>query len=344
MVRNYGYDGMMKNKRCLTNILILFFSILLTFIVLEIIFRIFNFEVLIVNNPYKYTKTIGKYKLATPFHTFKHVYPLLFDKRGYYSKSNGVVEYNHNQFGARWISSTKQELSGKRILVLGDSFTFGFGLRYEDTFVYMLHSKLINTELEYNFFNFAKPAANSIVNLKVLKKNYPLIKPHMVIYFLNVNDLIQFPTSYIITQHRKWKHPIIEFSKFIKFIFLRIYKKLQRTRNIERLSDPSALEKEYYLKNMQALHVMNQEAIARGSKFFVVLLPILVDLKIDTFKPVYKRILKDIKMKGVEVLDLSSVLSDFEEGSLWILPFDQHPNELASEVFADHTESFLRKF
>jgi hypothetical protein len=60
-----------------------------------------------------------------------------------------------------------------------------------------------------------------------------------------------------------------------------------------------------------------------------------VDLKKDTFQPLYRGIKKRFESSEIEYIDLTQCLSNFNDKDVWILPFDQHPNETANAVFAE---------
>ena len=71
---------------------------------------------------------IGARQHLLPLYTFKRKVPLRFDHLGYYAPTNGIIEFHSNQLGARWVRAAEQPLEASRVLVLGDSFTYGHGL------------------------------------------------------------------------------------------------------------------------------------------------------------------------------------------------------------------------
>jgi hypothetical protein len=122
----------------------------------------------------------------------------------------------------------------------------------------------------------------------------------------------------------------------IYFIFLaRKNNLVDRKKKIAYLTNPRVLEDPYYTENMDAMQTMKKMADKEGRRYMVVLLPILVDLKKETFKMVFERLVSELEDRGILVLDLSNDLKDFEDSDLWILPFDQHPNEIANRIFAE---------
>ncbi len=71
---------------------------------------------------------------------------------------------------------------GRRMLIVGDSFAFGEGLRIEDTLGYVMGER----EADYNFPNMAWPGSSTETVLDVARS--PL-GSEAVLYFYNINDV-----------------------------------------------------------------------------------------------------------------------------------------------------------
>ncbi len=334
-----------SGKRILINILIIIAGIFLIITILEITLRIFPDKYTHINNSYRYTKFLGELKHEVPFHSYCEIYPLDFDARKYYKKSSGIIKYDFNQFGARWIKSKNQEISGeKKIFVVGDSFTAGFGLRYADAYIYKAQNLLHEDGLSYDFVNFSVPGANSKTCLENYRKKRDLIPHDMLLYGLHLNDLLSFSTSYVICDIHRYETRIRNKSKLADFILKRVEKGRSRQKNIEKLLDPSKLSSDYFVENMNAIKQMDRETKQQGIEFVVVILPILVDVQKGTFRPVYDRIKKLLDECGIKYLDLTSSVVHYRDSNLWILPFHPHPNEIANAIFAQELRNFFKKY
>ena len=76
----------------------------------------------------------------------------------------------------------------EKVLFLGDSFTYGFGVNYEDSIPGVLESKIGN---QYDIINFGVPGYSPVSNLYNLKnflKNSPHYKISKVFYILDLTD------------------------------------------------------------------------------------------------------------------------------------------------------------
>ena len=76
----------------------------------------------------------------------------------------------------------------EKILFLGDSFTYGFGVNYEDSIPGVIESK---TDNQYDIINFGVPGYSPLINLYNLKNfltNNPKSKISKVFYILDLTD------------------------------------------------------------------------------------------------------------------------------------------------------------
>lgn len=287
-----------------------------------------------INNPYYYIEKIATALPYSHYGCYQERVPLEFDHLSYYDSTNGIVHFYSNQFGVRWTEPVDQPIEKSNILVLGDSFTYGHGLHYQDTFVYILQRKLEKDSIRISFVNFARRGvdAEEIFTIYCRFKN---VVPHqIVLYGLHINDLIKFTTSYVITNPLAlpW---LIERSKAFEFIVTRIHKLLIKRYRVRQLTDPRLFKESHFVEKFNALIRLNKAAESQGARLYVVLLPILVDLKKDTLDPLYNGIKSALDQHHIAYFDLTGSLDNFSDQEVWILPFDQHPNHIANKIFAD---------
>ena len=105
------------------------------------------------------------------------------------------VIYSTNQHGYRGRFTFQSPNESKRYAVLGDSFTFGFGVNDEDTFVRLLNDKFKSNKI---FFNFATPGYSTDQEYILLRDGVAKYTPDAVILIVYLgNDLfdneLKFP-------------------------------------------------------------------------------------------------------------------------------------------------------
>ena len=326
----------------LKKLLLVLTGILFSLGALEIFLRLYPEKDFQTNNSYQYIKTIGKSVFQEPYSTKKELFPLQFDSRNYYEKSAGIIRLDYNQIGSRWILPADQDTNGFNVIVLGDSFTMGFGLRYEDTYIFRTQDQLNKKGININFWNFGTPAAESRKCLSIYQERGNLVDHQLILYGLHLNDLIKFPTSYVINlNNSKINRALARRSRLYYYLLKTKNNYFDRKKRIAELTSPTMFEKPYFRENLQAISSLQQEAERRKILFRIVILPILVDLKEDTFRPVYQNIMTTLKSREIRFFDLTNTVQG-SDSDYWILPFDQHPNEKANELFANHlVELFL---
>lgn len=293
-----------------------------------------------LNDPYQLTRLVGTREFRVPLHTYREIYPLRFDHDGYYARSDGAIDYDFDQDGGRWIAPRARDLRGDVALVVGDSFTLGFGLRYQDAYVYRTEQALQARGRPRHFVNFAEPGADATSSLRTYRAVRDRQPHDLVLFGLHLNDLIRFPTSSVAMAAWGGARPDTG-SRLLDFVRSTLARRADRAAKIRELLDPAQLEQSRFRDNMAAIEAMQRESAAAGRRFAVVILPILVDLRAGTFAPLYAAVRRALDARGIASVDLTRTLDGERDASLWILPFDQHPNERANAVFADRLTDAL---
>ncbi|MHC5065024.1 MAG: SGNH/GDSL hydrolase family protein [Planctomycetota bacterium] len=107
--------------------------------------------------------------------------------------------------GTRWINSDglrEPELGEKqadeyRILHIGESSTFGFGVQYQQTYSFLLEERLDATkpELEIRSLNAGVPGYTTLQGVQFLLRRSEKFAPDMVTLYFGFNDFL--PVSYL---------------------------------------------------------------------------------------------------------------------------------------------------
>lgn len=284
-----------------------------------------------LNDPYQFTRLVGERRHGVPAHSYREIYPLQFDGDGYYGRSDGAVDYHFDQLGGRWIDAAPRDLQGFVALAVGDSFTLGFGLRYEDAYPYRLEQALQAQGRDRHVVNLAQPGADTRRALAIYLAARDRQPHDLLLYGLHLNDFIAFPTSAVAMSG--WRSGGGG-SRLLGFVRRTLAQRAERRAMIAELTDPRQVDRPQFRDNLAAVEALRHAAAARGVRFAVVLLPILVDLRAGTFEPVYAEIRQALAERGIEVIDLSRSV-DGRDSDYWILPFDQHPNARANAAFAE---------
>lgn len=143
-----------------------FLFILIFFIVFECVLRIFNLS------------QIQGYKAELYEDKIHRVRP----------NSEGIIGGNKffiDKFGFRIPKKNYEYKSANKILFLGDSVTFGVGVKEEKTFVGLYRINSNSNEI-YNLALFGYQIEDYLVQLDEISQFYPIEK---IVYFLTLNDV-----------------------------------------------------------------------------------------------------------------------------------------------------------
>jgi len=253
------------------------------------------------------------------------------------------IQYNKHDYRDYEYSLKKPE-GIFRVLVLGDSQTFGHGIKdLKNTWVKRLESKLQkegrNASIEV--LNISGPGWNSDTHLYELFKNGFKFNPDLVILAYAHND-IPFPTSINCnSSDRKITSNINIFqnSKLASFIDFRINRLLEKVG--EKPSYFDCLNQAYgsigWEMNKFYLDMMGLALSIRKIHFMVTVIPIIHQLDHDyPLIGAHKKLKEFSHQKRIEFLDLyEKGFKNLDANNLKISRTNDHLNQRASDITAN---------
>ena len=275
-----------------------------------------------------------------------------------HSHQNKKFKYNFGEFHNRIYNFDKKK---KKILVLGDSFTFGWLINDEDTFVYKLNNKFNN----YYFVNAATGGWGSSDQLMYLIKYCNKIKPEKVLIFINSEDIFRSYNSnlfYLDNSNRliTGKNDVVKFSTlteniFYKFLIgnlhsLRFIKKMYVNFFVDRNMKNNSISSQHGKKDFQnfALPQMiykkiYEEVLNCNSEL------ILINLaweNLETYEKLlfFKNNENYLKKNNFNYINLNNEMQIIQNNKEnYEIEFDRHPNEKANEYFYKIISSKLER-
>ena len=266
------------------------------------------------------------------------------DPRNYFDEGS-VLTYRTNSLGFRGPEVTAGKPEGiTRIVGLGDSFTFGTGVRNEHTFLSVLQ-KILETDgagRNVQVLNLGAPAYNTVDEINLLRYKGLAYDPDIVVicFFLNDAGGGGSARQFIIAQGEQsfWRKT----SRIIDYIA----SLLERRHAAQALV--SAYEKSFVEKSpgwIDAKHALNEAKILSEEENFKIILaifPVLWGLSDDyPFSSIHRKINSYAEGLSIPVLDLQPAFDGFDGPELWVHPGNQHPNEIAHKVAAETLARFI---
>ena len=243
-----------------------------------------------------------------------------------------------------------------RVLVLGDSFTWGDGVHEEDAYPHRMQFRmnLHDPERRYRVLNAGRNGLNTADQRKLLDEMDLLASdPDLVLLGFSLND--PEPSTRSLAQ--ELREPVmrrqlvgraeIELyrrSRLVRLVLDRIENTRQRrafNAYGEALFDT---ESAHWRECEQALVSIRDLLGERGMPFLVAVLPAF-DSPFDESYPYrrqHEQLMSTLARLGIPAVDLWSLYEGVETRRLAVTPFtDAHPNELAHRIAADFLAAYV---
>lgn len=224
-----------------------------------------------------------------------------------------------------------------RIIFLGDSLTFGWGVKEEETFATLIEDGM-NSQSPTEIINFGAGNYNTEqeVNLFIEKGlNY---NPDKVVLFYFINDAEPTPKRSAL-----W---VLGYSQFISLYWSKMNSLLN---NIV----PANSFREYYeslyaddqqgwINAKRSIIQIRDICEAMDIEFQVVLLPELHDIDNMIFKNVYYNLALFLQKNKIDYLNLAKLFEKKpNQIELWVSYDDAHPNSIAHKAIAESAFEFI---
>lgn len=264
------------------------------------------------------------------------------DPRGYFD-AGATLTYHTNNIGFRGPQVDVRKPSGTlRLLGLGDSFTFGTGVRYEDTFLARLESLLKGRGdgPPVQVLNLGVPGYKTANEVETLLANFYTLGADMVVIGFFLNDNGDIPD--IMALFNPGVRPWYRASRFVDTMMWRIERRQQAARLVAAYNQSFADGAEGWLETQDALAAARAYSQRFDFELVVAVFPVLWKLSGDyPFVAIHEKVRRYVEGLGVPCLDLQPAFTGHDGPELWVHPNNQHPNEVAHDIAARALYAFL---
>jgi hypothetical protein len=279
---------------------------------------------------------------------YHHLVPLRYDALARRAPYAVAFRYNRQRF--RDQEATPKPAHSRRVVVVGDSFTEGQGVKEPDTMPRRLES-LLNAQatLPWDVRNCGRRATD----FPALMDNFEAalaLEPNVVVYAMVLNDAIRAPefearqtyvNDWILDNGQRPDVPLPPPLRFYQSHFLAFLRGRLEAHRVgqettrwyrEMYGPPNSTG---WGETRTLIREMRRRTLARGARFVLVLWPLLVRTDGNyPFAAPHEEIRRFALSAGIEELDLLPVLRGRPTRDLWVHPVDMHPNELAQQLAA----------
>lgn len=279
----------------------------------------------------------------------------------------GCVEVRINSRGVR----DREELCApkpegqRRVLCVGDSFTFGWGVRAEDGWVRRVESALRADDDGVRTVNCGASGALFVDEYAVaLRERFVAFEPDAVVVTLCLNDLIP---SFQVLSHRRPLPWMLRHSRLCRDLFAgwAVQHQLAVDPGIDLVAELLAIPPPLYVGipwlaptgvghaemwagggPQSALRSMRDWCGERGVAFGVVIWPYLQGLGpgVDyPFATIHRLVAEFCVTESIPFHDVLPALREVPAAELWVHPSDFHANARAQALAAPGISDFIRQ-
>lgn len=241
-----------------------------------------------------------------------------------------------------------------RVMVLGDSFTEGQGVREEDTLPRVLERLLAGGPRPVEVFNCGRRGHDFPKLAKAFEKVLPY-EPDVLVYAMVPNDPERSDAfeaarvaldDWIVDRRR-----VMDPGRAAVPGGLRLFQLVDERIDGWRISRAStqwyldlygAPNQQGWQRTQDYVLAMRDQLAARNARLVVMTWPLLVGLDDYPFAPIERAVASFLDGAGIRHHDLRPVLRAHPADALWVHPLDRHPNELAQRLAAESVAPLVR--
>lgn len=267
------------------------------------------------------------------------------DPRGYFDPTGGL-RYRVNRWGFRGPDWEERKAPGTlRVLLLGDSFVFGEGVRWEDTLGERLEALLtpaLGAPVEV--LGVAVGGWSTQDEIVYLRHFGARFEPDLVLVVYVLNDA-GYPVGVDLWERFRRAYEAPEWlrrSYLASFLYTRIARDWIGRRYVESMVASGVTQSERWERSFLLLSRGGAIAERIGARYGVVLFPFLYQLdERHPFLALHERVRSACARAGIPFRDLLPAFVGRPYADLWVHPSDQHPNEEGQRIAAEAIARFV---
>ena len=254
--------------------------------------------------------------------------------------------------GVRASGLVPSRFNGFRILALGDSFTSGLALKNQNTWPKQTERELLKNFDNIEVLNGAKPGLDTTRELRRFREKQAALNPDLVVVGFLINDCTRLCSNCGPVKVKKRVDNLIsnprgldEHLYLFRYLHVGFLKRTLTEQTISAHLEPYQMESSAYKECTQAFKDFKDLSTRSNFKLAVIIYPMLFRLDEDyPFTAAHKKIMAYLESLDIAVHDLSPAFFGHKDTSLWVKPYDSHPNAKANRIAASAAVPFISQF
>lgn len=277
-----------------------------------------------------------------PEATVVHRFP--DDPRGYFDPGATLI-YRTNSLGFRGPETSRAKpIHTLRVLGLGDSFTFGTGVRRDDTFLAVAEKILDERSYEaVEVLNLGVMGYDTVSEVALLEFVGVDLDPDLVVICFFLNDARGGKTLQMFNvgpPEDRWS--FARHSALADRVGWLLARRRQSAQLIDDYRNSFAADAEGWRADRRALAFAQRLSDRRDFDLVLMIFPVLWRLSDGyPFAEIHRIVASAAGKLSIPVLDLLAAFQGFDGPELWVHPTNQHPNERAHRIAGEALARFL---
>jgi hypothetical protein len=234
-----------------------------------------------------------------------------------------------------------------RVMVVGDSLTYGFGIAEEATFTHLLDDWM-SLRRTIEFLNLGVPGSQSEDIANTIEKFIPRLRPDLIIYAVCLNDFLpsggeQYEFTYAFPLPESTKAFLLKHSRALQFTSDLYDAALRRAHLRRDFFDDILRDFDNYQGRFRR-DVTRMEALASAAG-----IPPIVGIVLDHLPELdgrghkVSRVAEEaMQAAGFDVISTEDYYRRYTGQNLQISRWEGHPNEIANYIWASMIADHLR--
>jgi len=328
----------LKGRLLLRRLGISLASLVCTLLVAEVLLRVFRGspgvrQATLVGRTVNKRPAPGIPFLLEPNHTFSGSWPS--DPHGYFRNENNELLYRVNNAGFRGPDFHIEHPGVIRVAILGDSFSWGAGVRQEDRFSSVLQERLQASSLHggrFDVLNFGLGSYDTVAEVALFEHVVLDYTPQICVIWFFLNDVKAPGTVRYLGGGYLWSG-LRSRSAVFDLLLAPIDSYLGHRDLVAEYTRQYQEESDDLQEMLAALRRFSR--VCASNKIIPVLAvhPVLMDLDEDyPLVEVHELVLAEARKSGILAFDLMPYFRGSDPRQLWVHEVDQHPNHIAHRL------------
>lgn len=276
---------------------------------------------------------------------FAEIFFRIYYKIGF---SSIFVSYKLNSLGFRdnQITLKKADDKIKRVMVLGDSYSYGYGVKYKNIFPVILENKYKEySDNPVEVLNFSKMGWNTKAEVDFFQNIGRMYEFDILILSFTFNDIEREPEK---ISHPRLLSTFFQFTSLHTLIYQTHLLKKYFSYNFK---DYSLALKEFY-KNKKSVEWKQLEGLIwetnnfckENNKLFVIFYFELFYEDHESLRYIIKEEMRKLaEAHNMEFVSIKQMPLDYDVEGYQVHKFDKHPNSSAHQLASDALTDYLKR-